>query len=74
MQPEFWQCEPTTNSSSIVVWHGGKQARQRSDGIAVGVLPGGKEEKVAGADCKEDIGVGYTNGHKGDKRPPATSI
>ena len=35
-------------------------------------MSGGKKEKVVGADCKEDIGVGPTNGHKGDKLTPAT--
>lgn len=35
-------------------------------------VSGGKEEMVVGADCKDDVGVNYKNGHKGDKRPPAT--
>ncbi len=34
-------------------------------------MSGGKEETVVEAHCKEEIGVGPTNGYR-DKRPPAT--
>ena len=50
----------------------GKEGSRPSNEVTALLDVSGKEEKVVGAACKEDIGVDPTSRHKRDKRPPAT--